>query len=235
VSDTSQGPGWWLASDGRWYPPEQAPGPLPATPEAQTPIAPGRSVPASIPASGPSVPPAVPGDGFLAEPHPGAPPSDASGAGAAWSPPTSDGYGSPPVGNGLGPPPAAPGYGPPPAPPAYGYAPPATGYGYQPGYPNYGFVPAPRTNGFAIASLVCSLLWIFGLSGVLAIVFGFIARSQIKRSGDGQRGNGLALAGIIIGFVGLAATVLFFVAVAAVDHHCHQDGTCTFTTLNNGN
>src|SRR5690554_2550534 len=26
MSDTSQGPGWWLASDGKWYPPEQAPG-----------------------------------------------------------------------------------------------------------------------------------------------------------------------------------------------------------------
>jgi len=25
MSDTSQGPGWWQASDGKWYPPEQAP------------------------------------------------------------------------------------------------------------------------------------------------------------------------------------------------------------------
>jgi hypothetical protein len=25
MSDVSQGPGWWLASDGRWYPPELAP------------------------------------------------------------------------------------------------------------------------------------------------------------------------------------------------------------------
>ena len=24
MSDTSQGPGWWQASDGKWYPPEQA-------------------------------------------------------------------------------------------------------------------------------------------------------------------------------------------------------------------
>lgn len=27
MSDISQGPGWWLASDGRWYPPTEAPGP----------------------------------------------------------------------------------------------------------------------------------------------------------------------------------------------------------------
>ena len=26
MSDTSEGPGWWQASDGKWYPPEQAPG-----------------------------------------------------------------------------------------------------------------------------------------------------------------------------------------------------------------
>ena len=29
VSDSSQGPGWWQASDGKWYPPEQAPGAQP--------------------------------------------------------------------------------------------------------------------------------------------------------------------------------------------------------------
>ena len=29
MSDTSQGPGWWQASDGKWYPPEQAPGAIP--------------------------------------------------------------------------------------------------------------------------------------------------------------------------------------------------------------
>lgn len=33
MSDSSQGPGWWQASDGKWYPPEQAPGvsPQPST------------------------------------------------------------------------------------------------------------------------------------------------------------------------------------------------------------
>lgn len=32
MSDTSQGPGWWQASDGKWYPPEQAPGAAPTAP-----------------------------------------------------------------------------------------------------------------------------------------------------------------------------------------------------------
>jgi len=32
MSDTSQGPGWWIASDGKWYPPESAPAPAPPPP-----------------------------------------------------------------------------------------------------------------------------------------------------------------------------------------------------------
>ncbi|MFP4513648.1 MAG: DUF4190 domain-containing protein [Acidimicrobiales bacterium] len=32
MSDTSQGPGWWLASDGKWYPPQSAAPPPPPGP-----------------------------------------------------------------------------------------------------------------------------------------------------------------------------------------------------------
>ena len=30
MSDTSQGEGWWQASDGKWYPPQRSPSPPPA-------------------------------------------------------------------------------------------------------------------------------------------------------------------------------------------------------------
>jgi hypothetical protein len=36
VSDQSQGPGWWLASDGRWYPPTSQPATAPPPPPAPT-------------------------------------------------------------------------------------------------------------------------------------------------------------------------------------------------------
>jgi hypothetical protein len=37
MSDVSQGPGWWLASDGKWYPPHTAPQqPAPVDPAAHT-------------------------------------------------------------------------------------------------------------------------------------------------------------------------------------------------------
>jgi hypothetical protein len=37
MSDVSQGPGWWLASDGRWYAPEQHPNDAPPPPPQPTP------------------------------------------------------------------------------------------------------------------------------------------------------------------------------------------------------
>jgi hypothetical protein len=61
-----------------------------------------------------------------------------------------------------------------------------------------------RTNTFAIVSLVTGVL---GMS-VLAIVFGHIARSQIRRTGE--NGNGLALAGLILGYVALVVLIAFF-------------------------
>jgi hypothetical protein len=47
MSDTSQGPGWWLASDGRWYPPEAWTGTLP--PVGPTPFPTGGPVPYGTP------------------------------------------------------------------------------------------------------------------------------------------------------------------------------------------
>jgi hypothetical protein len=91
------------------------------------------------------------------------------------------------------------------------------------------------TNGLAVASLVCSLLfWIVGLGAVLGIVFGFIARSQIKRSAGGQKGEGLALAGIIIGVTALVIGVALVIGLAILVHHCDQTGSCTITTTPNG-
>lgn len=40
MSDTSQGPGWWQASDGRWYPPTAQPGTPPPPAPAPSPYGP---------------------------------------------------------------------------------------------------------------------------------------------------------------------------------------------------
>lgn len=118
-------------------------------------------------------------------------------------PPEQAGWGAPP--GGYRPVPGA--YGQP-----AGYPPPPPGYvppGYQPGWspPGYGPPAGYGTNGMAIASLVLGILWMYWLGSVLALVFGYIARNQIKA--NGQQGAGLALAGIILGWVGIAFLVLF--------------------------
>jgi peptidyl-prolyl cis-trans isomerase B (cyclophilin B) len=61
-----------------------------------------------------------------------------------------------------------------------------------------------RTNGLAIAALISSFF-----VSVLGIILGFVALNQIKKTGED--GRGLALAGIIIGFVAVGITVLVII------------------------
>jgi uncharacterized membrane protein len=58
-ADASQGPGWWQASDGKWYPPEAQPGTAPTTPPV---------TPSTMPAgggAGPSFSGGVEGEPFF--------------------------------------------------------------------------------------------------------------------------------------------------------------------------
>lgn len=60
-----------------------------------------------------------------------------------------------------------------------------------------------QVNGLAIASVLLAVLWFAGLGAVLALVFGYRARRQIKNSAGTQAGSGLATAGIILGWIGI--------------------------------
>jgi hypothetical protein len=70
-------------------------------------------------------------------------------------------------------------------------------------------VVAQRTNGLAIASLVLGILWLWWIGSALALLFGYTALSQIDTSGGTQGGRGLAIAGIVLGWVGAAFFLLF--------------------------
>lgn len=107
-----------------------------------------------------------------------------------------------------------PGYG---AQPAYGQPNPyaAQGYGYG--------APAGTTSGLAIASLILGIAGFvlpFVLPSIAAIILGFMARSRIRQSGQG--GRGIALAGIILGFVAIlfaiGFSILFGFLIAAAGH-----------------
>lgn len=151
--DQPPAPGWWKASDGNWYPPQQHP----------------------------------------AGPPPGPPSSSPPGAGAAgdrWVPP--------PVGHGLGHP---------------GAAPDGSVY-YSPG------ATARPSRGLATWALVLGILslvlfWACGLGvlfGILAVVFGAMGRSR-AREVPGSPNAGRAVAGLVMGLVGIVGGILFIAAV----------------------
>jgi uncharacterized membrane protein len=61
-----------------------------------------------------------------------------------------------------------------------------------------------RTNTFAVLSLIFAIL-----GSVLGIVFGHVALAQIRRTGDS--GRGLAVAGLVIGYLLLAVGVILVI------------------------
>ncbi|MFF7246686.1 DUF4190 domain-containing protein [Embleya sp. NPDC008237] len=123
----------------------------------------------------------------------------------------------PPYGYGYGPgeSPAPYGYG---QAPQYGQQPPY-GYGYyqHPGYG--GYLPQPGTNGLAIASMILGIVWLYWLGSLLAVIFGHIALAQTARTG--QQGRGMAIAGVVLGWIGLALLALAIV-VLVLDSDGHE-------------
>lgn len=74
-----------------------------------------------------------------------------------------------------------------------------------------------ETSGKAIASLVCGLfLFAFPLS-VLAIIFGHLSLSEIRKSAGRLKGEGMAIAGLVLGYAGVAAIpVILIIAAIAI-------------------
>src|SRR4051812_48034234 len=89
------------------------------------------------------------------------------------------------------------------APPA-----PPVPYGYQPQRA------VPETNGLAIASLTAGILWLAWLGSIAAVIFGHVALAQIKRSGGRETGQGLAIAGLVLGWLGVGTLLLTVLAAA---------------------
>ncbi|MBY8878061.1 DUF1707 and DUF4190 domain-containing protein [Actinacidiphila acidipaludis] len=71
-----------------------------------------------------------------------------------------------------------------------------------------------RTNAYAVASLVCGIAGTFlGLPAVPAVVLGHISRRQIRRTGE--QGDGLAVAGLVLGYL-VSAVMLVFLTLFVV-------------------
>ncbi|HYI44090.1 MAG TPA: DUF4190 domain-containing protein [Actinomycetota bacterium] len=83
-------------------------------------------------------------------------------------------------------------------------------YATEPSVPPGG-VQFGATNGFAIASLVLGIVGLTGfplIPSVLALIFGYKGKRQIDRSGGAEQGRGLAVAGIVLGWIGTVFLIL---------------------------
>lgn len=107
-----------------------------------------------------------------------------------------------------------------PPPPSAPGAPPYGGQGYA-GPPAYGAYPgpmAPPTSGWAIASLATGIASYFivpFIGAIAAIIFGHIALNEIKAAQGRIEGRGMAVTGLVLGYVHIAlavCAVLFFLA-----------------------
>jgi hypothetical protein len=124
------------------------------------------------------------------------------------------------------------GYGNPP-PPGYGAPPP--GYGGPPPQ-GYGGPPQPPRSGAAIASLILSLLGCIPAVSLLAVLLGIIGIRKTKDPRVG--GKAMAIAGLLIGLLGIAVWGLFGGAVWAFVQGTapmRDAGKAFVTDLSNGN
>ncbi len=177
-------------------------------------VSPGQGAPSSYPPASPSYP-----QGGASYPQGGA----SYPQGGTSQPPGQAGYqpGYSSASPGL-PPPTA--FSPAQNPQAYG---PGVGPG-MPAMPAYQPVPRPgvsrRSNTMAVTSLVLGFVQLVGwiifilpglLAAILAIVLGFVSMRQISRSGES--GKGLAITGVILGFLGILVIVILVAVGVSVN------------------
>lgn len=94
----------------------------------------------------------------------------------------------------------------------------------QPGYNPGASGPTPKLSGLAVASIIlgilsvvlCPAAFLSLIMGVLAAIFGHVSRGQILRSNGQLTGGGMALTGIITGYVGICASLMFLWAYAGI-------------------
>src|SRR5262249_9505363 len=99
------------------------------------------------------------------------------------------------------------------------YAPPQPSYSQtatpQPAMGGDVYPTAPaETSGKAIGSLVSALVVPF-FGGIVAIILGHLSLSEIKKSSGRLKGDGLAIAGLVLGYLQVAG-LPFFLIIAAI-------------------
>lgn len=86
--------------------------------------------------------------------------------------------------------------------------------------------PARSTNTMAVVSLVFGILsWVMipAIGAIVAIITGHMARAEIRRNQNQMDGDGMAVAGLVLGYlqlalliIGVLLLILFFGGIAAI-------------------
>jgi len=104
--------------------------------------------------------------------------------------------------------------------------------------PPQGYAALPiGSNGKATAALVLGILGLVVcplVPSILALVFGYQARSEIDRTGGVQGGRGSAVAGIVLGWVGVGVTllvILVIVVLAAAGSNLEESNNSGFDSI----
>lgn len=78
----------------------------------------------------------------------------------------------------------------------------------------------PETSGLAIASLVLSSTGLCcGITGIIGLVLGCVALSEINKSNGQLAGRGFAIAGIILGALSILSMILSVILFSRVQWH----------------
>jgi hypothetical protein len=106
---------------------------------------------------------------------------------------------------------------------------PTGSFGYPVPYPSVGYPPRQpahaTVSSAAVAALACGISEFFtlGLTAIPAVILGHVARRQVRQTG--QRGDDMALAGLILGYAGIGLLAflitLMLVAVTSSGHAVH--------------
>jgi type IV pilus assembly protein PilA len=71
-----------------------------------------------------------------------------------------------------------------------------------------------QTSGKAIASLVCGLLFFVPFAFVAAVIFGHLGLSEIRKSAGRLKGDGMAIAGLVLGYMWVASIPITLIIAA---------------------
>lgn len=87
----------------------------------------------------------------------------------------------------------------------------------------------PETSGKAIFSVVCGALFLILPFSFVAVIWGYLALSEIRKNPGRLTGKGMAIAGIVLGYIGVALTV-FLIGLGIYEQHRTRTAVTTHPT-----